>query len=146
MSTIDEVVLNRDVLTNACGKGEAELSSNASEVMANIRQNCVFIKIQDFYRKVMFRDILFLEASGSYCNIYLKDRTRFTVTHSLAETAEYLAKGPFLRVHRSFMVNLDYVDSYIGNLFYIGEHTVPIGRMYKKAILSGLNILGVRDV
>lgn len=146
MSTIDEVVLNREVLTNGCDKGEVDVNLNAGEVMASTRLNCIFIKIQDFYRKIMFRDILFLEASGSYCNVYLKDRTRFTVTHSLAETAEYLAEGPFLRVHRSFMVNLDYVDSYIGNLFYIGEHTVPIGRMYKKAILSGLNILGVRDV
>ncbi|WP_455592015.1 LytR/AlgR family response regulator transcription factor [Bacteroides sp.] len=146
MNTIDEVVLSREVVTNVCEKGEPELSFNASEVMAKTRQNCVFIKIQDFYRKVMFKDILFLEASGSYCNIYLKDRTRFTVTHSLAETAGYLAEGPFLRVHRSFMVNLDYVDSYIGNLLYIGEHTVPIGRMYRKTILSGLNILGVRDV
>lgn len=146
MSTVDGMVVDQDVLLNACDKESTEISMNAGDVLAHVSQSCVFIKVQDYFRKVMFEDILYLEASGSYCYIYLKNRRRYTVTHSLAETAVYLAKGPFIRVHRSFMVNVEHVDSYIGNAFYIGEHTVPIGRMYRKTILAGFNILGVRDV
>lgn len=146
MSTVDGMVVDQDVLLNACDKESTEISVNVGDVLAHVSQSCVFIKVQDYFRKVMFEDILYLEASGSYCYIYLKNRRRYTVTHSLAETAVYLAKGPFIRVHRSFMVNVEHVDSYIGNAFYIGEHTVPIGRMYRKTILAGFNILGVRDV
>ena len=146
MSTVDGMVVDQDVLLNACDKESTEISVNVGDVLAHVSQSCVFIKVQDYFRKVMFEDILYLEASGSYCYIYLKNRSRYTVTHSLAETAVYLAKGPFVRVHRSFMVNVEHVDSYIGNAFYIGEHTVPIGRMYRKTILAGFNILGVRDV
>lgn len=146
MSAMDGMAVNQDVLLNVCDKESTEMSANASGVLAHVAQSCVFMKIQDYFRKVMFEDILFLEASGSYCYIYLKNGSRYIVTHSLAETAVYLAKGPFVRVHRSFMVNVEYVDSYIGNAFYIGEHTVPIGRMYRKTILAGFNILGVRDV
>lgn len=146
MSTVDGMVAIQDVLLNACDRESPEMDANVDDVLARVSRSCMFIKVQDYFKKVMFEDILYLEASGSYCYIYLKNRIRYTVTHSLAETAACLAKGPFVRVHRSFVVNVEHVDSYIGNVFYIGEYTVPIGRMYKKLILAGFNILGVRDV
>lgn len=139
MNTFEEVDVSRHLID---GNEISELNVNAAEVLAKSHCHCIFIKIQDYFRKVKFEDVLFLEASGSYCNIYLKDKERFTITRSLAETAEHLHKGPFVRVHRSFVVNLEQVDSYVGNAFCIGTYMVPIGRMYKKEILAGLNILG----
>lgn len=146
MGTMSGMAVNKDVLLNICDEEHVEMNANAEEVLAHISQVCVFIKVQDYFKKVLFEDILFLEAAGSYCYVYLKGGKRYTVTRSLSQMGEYIAKGPFVRVHRSFMVNVHHVDSYIGNVFYLGEHTVPIGRMYKKTILGGFNILGVRDV
>ena len=55
---------------------------------------------------------------------------------------QHLSKDLFIRVHRSYIVNKNHVVGYIGNIFYIGDQTVPIGRQYKKDALSRFNMLG----
>lgn len=104
--------------------------------------NCIFIKHQDGFRKILFSNILYLEAAGSYCLLHLNSGDTLTVTYTLAETAQYLYSHSFVRVHRSFVVNIESVESYSGNMFYIGKHIVPIGRQYKKEALAHFNILG----
>lgn len=102
----------------------------------------IFIKIQDHFRKISFNKILYVEASGSYCNFYLQAGVKITVAYTLTETMQHLSELLFIRVHRSFVINKNHITSYIGNTFYIGEQMIPIGRQYKKEALSHFNILG----
>lgn len=107
-----------------------------------ICKDSVFIKCQDYFRRVRFTSILYMEACGSYCNICLADGTKITVAFTLSQVLDHLPGNIFVRVHRSFIVNMEFIDSYIGNLFYIKENMIPIGRSFKKDVLEGLNILG----
>lgn len=102
----------------------------------------IFIRIQDHFRKILFSNILYIEASGSYCTFYLQTGTKATVAYTLTDTMQYLSKDLFIRVHRSYIINKNHVTSYIGNVFYIGEQMIPIGRQYKKEALSHFNMLG----
>lgn len=102
----------------------------------------IFIRIQDHFRKISFCEILYIEASGSYCNFYLQASIKVTVPYTLTVTMQYLSENIFIRVHRSFIINKNHVTSYIGNTFYIGEQMIPIGRQYRKQALSHFNILG----
>lgn len=102
----------------------------------------IFIRIQDHFRKILFSNILYIEASGSYCTFYLQAGTKATVAYTLTDTMQYLSKDLFIRVHRSYIINKNHVTSYIGNVFYIGEQMIPIGRQYKKEALSHFNMLG----
>ncbi|WP_278624896.1 LytTR family DNA-binding domain-containing protein [Parabacteroides gordonii] len=120
---------------------QVETAANASSCTDKNTLDNIFIKIQDHFRKISFNDILYIEASGSYCNFYLQTG-KITVAYTLAETMQHLSELLFIRVHRSFIINKNHVTSYIGNTFYIGEHMIPIGRQYKKEILSHFNILG----
>lgn len=113
-------------------------------------QNCanknspdhLFIKIQDHFRRISFSNILYVEASGSYCNFYLQVGSKVTVAYTLTEVMQHLPDNLFIRVHRSFIINREHVSSYIGNVFYIGEQMIPIGRQYKKNAFSHFNVLG----
>lgn len=109
----------------------------------NSTMDSIFIKIQDRFRKILFNDILYIEASGSYCNFYLQTGDKIIVTYSLADTIQHLSEVLFIRVHRSFVINKKHVTGYVGNIFYMGEHIIPIGRQYKKEALSRFNILGI---
>ena len=109
----------------------------------NSTMDSIFIKIQDRFRKILFNDILYIEASGSYCNFYLLTGDKIIVTYSLADTIQHLSEVLFIRVHRSFVINKKHVTGYVGNIFYMGEHIIPIGRQYKKEALSRFNILGI---
>lgn len=106
------------------------------------REESIFIRTQNNFRKISFSNILYIEASGSYCNFYLQTDPPITVAYTLTETLQYLPDFLFIRVHRSFIINKKHVTGYIGNVFYIGERMIPIGRQYKKEALSHFNILG----
>lgn len=106
------------------------------------REDSIFIRIQNNFRKIPFNNILYIEASGSYCNFYLQTDPVVTVAYTLTETMQHLPDFLFIRIHRSFIINKKHVTGYVGNVFYIGERMIPIGRQYKKEALSHFNILG----
>lgn len=107
-----------------------------------IHSDSIFIKQQNYFRKLPFCNFLFAEASGSYCCIYLTSGAKLTVSYPLSEVEKHLPQEKFVRTHRSFIINIDHVDSYIGNMLCIGQHLVPIGRSYRKGALARFNILG----
>lgn len=102
----------------------------------------IFIKNRDFFKKVRFRDILYLEASGSYCVIHLSTAENITCARTLSEIVRHFPVSFFVRVHRSFVVNLEHIERYLGNQLWVEKEVIPIGRQFKKEVLNHLNILG----
>lgn len=102
---------------------------------------CIFIKQKDYFNKVLFNNILYVEASGSYCILHLDGGSDLIVSYTLSEFVEYLASSRFLRVHRSFAINMERIDGYAGNSFQLGNRQIPIGRLYKKDVLTQFNMI-----
>ena len=124
---------------------ERTLQEATANAVGGVDKNVVdsiFIRIQDHFGNILFNDMLYVEASGSYCTFYLQAGAKATVAYTLTDTMQHLSKDLFIRVHRSYIVNKNHVVGYIGNIFYIGDQTVPIGRQYKKDALSHFNMLG----
>ena len=90
----------------------------------------LFVKDKDCYRKIYFRQILWLEAAGSYCFIQAINNVKLCLTFSLSEIMTKLPEDQFLRTHRSYIVNINHVDSFIGNMMCIHRypHIHVIGR------------------
>lgn len=105
----------------------------------------IYLKNNDFYYRYMYNDILYIEASGSYCNIHfaLDNSSKLVLALTLVELQEYLPTDIFIRTHRTFIVNMNHIERILGNTIYIGETTVPIGRDYKKDVFDHLNIVGL---
>lgn len=86
-------------------------------------------------------EILYLESDGNYVQIYT-DQHKYIVKKSLAELSTKLASGDFVRVHRSFMVNINYVQMVFpkshGDMFAKLHGTdvlIPISRNYKSQLI-----------
>lgn len=109
-------------------------------VMKNT-DTCIYIKIKESFEKLSYHSIYYLEASGSYCNIFLSDNKKLTISRPLGDITGYLCPDTFIRVHRSFTVNKHYVDKYTGDSFIVKDRTIPIGRVYKKEVLTHFNIV-----
>lgn len=109
--------------------------------MANSTDSSIYIKHNDCLEKIQYSSIYYLEASGSYCTIYTSDDKKITISQPLGEVANFLCPHTFIRIHRSFIINANYVDKYIGNFFIIRDMMLPIGRAYKKEALSHFNIV-----
>lgn len=102
----------------------------------------IFIRHKDFFRKIDFDDILYIEASGSYLVIHRRDGHDLTLSFTLSEIVPRLDASRFVRVHRSFIVNIERVDAFIGNMLCLGEHRIPISRRMRDGVLALFNILG----
>lgn len=101
-----------------------------------IGQDGFFIRQNEYYKKVLFNDIMWIEASRSYCYIHLADDTRIIVTYPLSEVKKKLPDELFIQTHRSYVVNIQRVDKFIGNMLYIGKHSLPISRRLKDKVLE----------
>lgn len=120
------------------------LKKQTSQESANVNSaDNVFMKIKDRFQKVQFNDILYIEAAGGYCKFHFATGATTTIAYRLTEAKQHLPNNLFVQVHRSFIVNINHVSSFIGNIIYINEHPIPIGRVYKKETLSHFNIIGI---
>lgn len=87
--------------------------------------------------KVRFPEILFIESLSDYVKIHIKDKTVIT-RETISNIEAKLPQKDFMRIHRSFIVNLSGIDSFTHEDIQISGKEVPISRSYKKAVLDRL--------
>ena len=89
-------------------------------------QRYALIRRQDDYLMVSLDRILWIEASGSYSIVRLADGRSLTVSFNLSVIKKALPTDDFIRIHRSYIINLKHVESMIGNSLRIGGKLLPI--------------------
>ena len=87
--------------------------------------------------KISFPEILFIESLGDYLKIHLKEKTVVT-RETIVNIEAKLPQKDFLRVHRSFVVALNTIDSFTNEFVEIGTKQIPISRSYKKEVMDRL--------
>jgi two-component system LytT family response regulator len=75
-----------------------------------VRKLC--LPVNDGYELVEISKILYFETSGSYCNVFFTDRKPLLVCKPVSYFEETLNPNQFIRVHRSYLVNMDQVSSF----------------------------------
>ena len=95
----------------------------------------VFIKTDNKLEKVIFSEIMFLEAMENYVAIHTKEKK--LITHStLKKMSESLPQGEFIQTHKSFIVNIKAINSIEGNILNVGKHQVPVSKYQKDEVLE----------
>ena len=80
-------------------------------------------------------DIFYIEASGNYAELFLGDE-KTLVDHTLSELMNQLPNKHFLRVHRSYAINVDHLSEYESHQVKVGDKTLPIGKTYRAEVRS----------
>lgn len=87
-------------------------------------------------------DIIYCSSSSNYTILILKDKQKLTISRTLKEVEEMLEPNRFLRVHHSYLVNLDEVRTYVrgegGSLVMSDGSSVDVSRAKKEALLKKL--------
>lgn len=96
-----------------------------------------FIKTDNKLVKVLYDDILFVEALQNYVAVYTigKKYITYLTFHSIES---HLPAARFIRTHKSYIVAANKVESIEGNDITIGTHHVPISRTEREAVLQQL--------
>lgn len=101
----------------------------------------VYFKVDKKMIKTRMADILYIESIKDYVKVKTDEKDIIT-QQKISYLEESLPKDQFLRIHRSFIINLNKVDAYTATDVELGKHHIPIGRNYKNdvsKILSQFN-------
>lgn len=100
----------------------------------------IFLKVEYQLIKVMLKDITHIEAYKDYVKVHLKDKPNPLLSlTSMKSMEELLPSDNFMRVHRSFIINLDHIDSVSRNVIHIGNAQIVVSENYKDAFMEFLN-------
>jgi DNA-binding LytR/AlgR family response regulator len=100
----------------------------------------LFIKSEDRLVKLVKDEILFIESMRDYVKFVTTVKNYVTYS-TLKALEEKLNGGTFLKVHRSFIVNINKIDDIRGNTIYMKGNQIPIGKGHKDELARRLNIL-----
>jgi DNA-binding LytR/AlgR family response regulator len=95
----------------------------------------IFVKADRRYFKIRFRDILFIEGLKDYV-IIQTDGQKFITNTTLKAIQERLPQNMFLRTNKSYIVNLEKIDSFDVNDIFIGAHELAIGSRYRDLFMD----------
>jgi DNA-binding LytR/AlgR family response regulator len=93
----------------------------------------LFLKSEHKVRRVNFNDILYIEGLKDYIKVYIQNEEKPILSLSSMKAVEQkLPSDQFMRVHRSFIVNLSRVDTVERLRIVFGKNYIPIGDQYKE--------------
>lgn len=89
---------------------------------------------------VKMSNIVYLESAGEYVRLHLTDGTSLVTLFRLKNMESELQSSQFMRVHRSYIINLSHISGYTkGRVFLSNDDYVPIGENYKEQFLNYVN-------
>ena len=108
--------------------------------LETVEQNHIFVKSDRRYFRIVFENILFIEGLKDYIVIYTDDKGKIITKTTLKAMNEQLPKDIFMRVSKSYIVNIDRIESFNAGDIFIGTHEITIGNAYRDAFLEVMNI------
>lgn len=102
------------------------------------------LKIDGKPAKILFNEILYLQSMGNYVKIYTENRMYVTQI-TTAEIEENLPHHQFLRIHKSFIVNKQKIESATDEVVRISSNMLPVGKTFKKYVKEQVNIVNRKD-
>ena len=96
----------------------------------------LFLKVKDRLSRIMLNEVLWVEADDYYCKV-VTDEREYLVTKTLKKFSALLPPdSPFVRCHRSYLVNLQRITE-IGEVFvFVGSHKIPVSRSKRAELLA----------
>jgi DNA-binding LytR/AlgR family response regulator len=100
----------------------------------------IFIKTDGKLIKLSYEEILYLESMGDYVKFVTPGKKHLTL-NTLSAIEEKLDKNRFIRVHRSYIVNLTKIKDIQGGTLLIDGNVIPISKSHKDEVLQKIKIL-----
>ncbi|HMQ48069.1 MAG TPA: LytTR family DNA-binding domain-containing protein [Saprospiraceae bacterium] len=119
------------------GQGEGAKAEEGEE-----HPDYIFVKADKKLVKVNYKDIIYIEGLKDYVIIRL-DNNRVITLQTMKSLETKLPAGQFMRIHRSYIVNIAKIDAIVGNMVEVTEKSqvkhLPVGKNYRDELLEIIN-------
>ena len=99
----------------------------------------VFVKSDKTFLRIDFDQIIFIKADDVYTWVYSAEKHHF-LSYSLKFWLDVLPASDFCRIHKSYIVNLAWIEKIEGNRVHTSKGKLPVGRSYRKAFLERIDL------
>jgi two-component system, LytTR family, response regulator len=121
----EKLQMDQKPRTSGNGNGNGDSQANAY----------FFVKTETRIEKVLFADVLFIEGMGDYWRIITKTKKIMSLLN-YKKLEEILPKNQFVRVHKSFIVALDKIESVERNRIKIADRLIPVSETFRKVFFD----------
>ncbi len=124
-------------------KVDNETEINTAE-LTDIVDDFIFIKVGVKLQKVNFNNVLLVQTDAkNYCTIITSDDKKYSIRNSILNLLSIFPSNNFLQVHRAYLINVQFVDSYneAEQCIVIKKYDVPVGRTFKEKIQQRFKVL-----
>lgn len=107
---------------------------------AETKQEEIFIKADGKLTRLKFQEILYIESLGDYVKYFTNSKNYISLS-TLKAVEEKIAGNNFMKVHRSYIVNLQKIKDIQDNSLVIEGKVIPISKSFKSEILNRINVV-----
>ncbi len=100
----------------------------------------IFVRHKEKMVKLVLSDICFVEADRSYCRIFTEDNEHL-LSVPLKKLEDKLQADSFIRVHRSYIVNLEHLDEVFENHIVVSNKSIPLSKSHKLDFLRRIQTI-----
>jgi len=128
----------------AIAKVEEKLSlqdrtaNKKTETAVSKTEDFIFVKADKKTIKLNFDDIKYIEGLGDYIKIHTKTKTIVSKL-TIKKLEDLLPRNQFPRVHKSYIISLQLIESIEGNQIEIDQQKIPIGQSYRQGFMEIIN-------
>lgn len=110
----------------------------------SLEPSFLFLKKGHIFQRFDYQEIEHVQAYGTYCKI-IGQRKVDVVNDTISGLEQALPSQQFLRIHKSYIVNLGKITGYSYRNIAVGPHQLPLGAAYRERFQGFLNLLGKKE-
>ena len=135
-----EVGVQQNTTNMAFQHGQLSIASDPRS--PNPSQDRIYVHYKKRMTRIMTSEIRYVEAHRAYCLLTMRDGQEFTLSLSLGSLERQLPPSNLLRIHRSYLVNVLYVDQVAEDFLLTGKKQLPVSRSCRPALLGSIRTIG----
>jgi len=109
------------------------IHSDKKEELIHEKSDFIFVRSDRKMIKINFSEVNYIESLGDYLKIHLSNKTIIT-RETITSIEAKLPKKDFLRIHRSFIISINKIESFTNEFVEIDNKAIPISRSYKNDV------------
>lgn len=118
-------------------KSDSFSISPALEPKDNNRHEYVFVKQNNLYVKMPYKNLVFVKSSGNYVELMTSNQKRYILKTSVQQIENSLDYEKIIRIHRSYLINIDHLIEFSAQEVTLSNGCIlPIGKHYQENFIS----------
>lgn len=113
-----------------------DLRQQASHTVESVEQEFIYIKADRKYIRIFYKDIQYIKGMKDYVMIYTQDKKKIMTAMNIKTINKQLPDSIFVRVNKSYIININYIQSIDIDFINLGAIEIPLGRTYRDNFLN----------